>query len=192
MQVTSVTREKRQILVENLRSVPIGGIVVSDSPGDVLVAYGVGSCVAICLYDQEARLGGMLHALLPTAPNDKARSQPAKFVDQGLPMLINALQKLGGDPRRLVAQLCGGAQVLDAPGFDGKLLTIGERNVRAAEKGLEAAGVRQNGRATGGTVGRTVRLYIADGQVTLRSLGQGETPIAECEDGGIGGNKAAS
>ena len=192
MQVTSVTREKRQILVENLRSVPIGGIVVSDSPGDVLVAYVVGSCVAICLYDQEARLGGMLHALLPTAPNDKARSQPAKFVDQGLPMLIDALQKLGGEPSQFVAQLCGGAQVLDAPGFDNKLLTIGERNVRAAEKGLEAAGVRQNGRATGGTVGRTVRLYIADGQVTLRSLGQGETPIAECEDGGIGGNKAAS
>ena len=191
MQVTSVTREKRKILVENLRSVPIGGIVVSDNPQDVLVAYGVGSCVAICLYDPDIGVGGMLHALLPAASTEKARAHPAKFVDQGLPLLINALQGLGGEPSRMVAQLCGGAQVLDTPGFDKKLLSIGERNVRAAVKGLEVAGVRQNGRATGGKVGRTVRLYIADGQVTLRSLGQGETPINEHEDDGTDSEAAS-
>ena len=182
MPTASMTHEKQESLVKNLRSVPIGGIVVSDNPQDVLVAYGVGSCVAICLYDYEARLGGMLHALLPTAPNERARSQPAKFVDQGLPMLINSLQELGGEPSRMVAQLCGGAQVLNAPGFDNQLLSIGERNVRAAEKALDVVGVRRNGRATGGTVGRTVRLYIADGQVTLRGLGQKEQPISEYEE----------
>jgi chemotaxis protein CheD len=129
----------------------------------------------------------MLHALLPTAPERKnnpgpvrgrSGGNPTKFVDQGTPLLIESLLKRGARRSRLRAHLCGGAQLLDALGFNDSL-NIGERNVLAAEKALRAAGFRVQGRATGGNVGRTVRLYIANGQVTVRSLEQGERPISE-------------
>ena len=174
-------------MADNVRTVSIGEIVVSDAPEDVLVSYGVGSCVAVCLYDPVARVGGMLHALLPTAPDgNKGRSRLTKFVDQGMGLLIEALLEVGARRGRLIAQLCGGARVLSAPGFDGSL-DIGERNVLAAERALRAAGLRIRAQATGGQIGRTVKFYIADGQVTLRSLGRSEQPLGEPRSEGVRG-----
>ena len=158
----------------NLRAVAIGQVVTSDVPDEVLVAYGLGSCVAVCLYDPAARVGGMLHALLPTAPDrDKAADSRAKFVDEGVPLLIEELAKLGARRHRLITQLCGGANVLSTPGLDG-VLNIGKRNVLAAETALQAAGLQVRAQATGGKIGRTAKLYIANGQLTVRSLGQTE------------------
>ena len=81
-------------------------MVVSADPEDVLVAYGLGSCVAICLYDPLARVGGMLHALLPTlGKNNNIAHTPTKFVEQGVPLLVNALVALGANPTRLHSSL---------------------------------------------------------------------------------------
>jgi len=164
---------------DNLRSVSIGEITTSDSAQDVLVAYGLGSCVAVCLYDPVAQVGGMLHALLPTNPSsalsENGHNPPSatRFVDQGTLLLINAVLKLGAQRSRLIAQLCGGAQTLSAPGFEDDMWNIGERNVRAAQNILCAKRIWIQARATGGSIGRTVRFYIADGRVTIKSLGQG-------------------
>ncbi len=185
-------------MIENVRSVPIGEIVTSDSARDVLVAYGLGSCVAVCLYDPVARVGGMLHALLPTAPgsvsSDNGHNPPsaAKFVDQGTPLLIEALLKLGARRSRLIAQLCGGAQTLSAPGFEEDVLNIGQRNVRAAKDTLYAERIWIQAHATGGRVGRTVRFYIADGRATVKSLGQGVQVLVLAIDTEMPGTKMKS
>ena len=183
-------------MAENIHSISIGGIAVSASAADVLVAYGLGSCVAICLYDPVAHIGGMLHALLPSAPsqNGKNPAPSAKFVDQGTPLLIEALVALGAKRSRLSAQLCGGAQVLSAPGFEEGGLHIGRRNVLAAESALGNARIPIKAQRTGGRVGRTVRFYIATGQVTVRSLGQKEEtlttkPTQEVQNGQSNGRR---
>jgi chemotaxis protein CheD len=162
-------------LAENICIVPIGEMLVSKAPGDVLVAYGLGSCVAICLYDPAVRAGGILHALLPTA-TDEDGINPTRFVDRGAPLLVNSLLKLGASYTRLTAYLCGGAQIISVPDLDDSL-NIGERNVLAAEAALQALGLRVQARATGSHIGRTVRLYIANGQVTVKTLRQGEQII---------------
>ena len=166
-------------MADNTRAVPIGEIVVSDAAEDVLVAYGLGSCVAVCLYDPVAQVGGMLHALLPSAPNNNGNSPTpsAKFVDQGMPLLIESLLKQGARRNRLIAKLCGGARVLSAPGFDDGVLNIGERNVQAAEAALGAAGLRIQAQDTGGRLGRTVKFHVANGRVTVRNLGQSERAL---------------
>ena len=165
-------------MAENVTAVPIGEVVVSKAPGDVLVAYGLGSCVAICLYDPVARVGGMLHALLPTAHGANSRNRNpgklTKFVDQGTPMLIESLLRLGARRTRLVVKLCGGAKVLSAPGFEEGPLNIGARNVLAAEAALQTQRLQIRAQDTGGDTGRTVRLYITDGTVTVINLGRGE------------------
>jgi len=163
-----------------LRAVTIGAVVTSKVPDDVLIAYGLGSCVAVCLYDPVARVGGMLHALLPTAPgNRKTKDSRAKFVDEGVPLLVEELTRLGARRSRLIVRLCGGAKVLSVPGFsDDGVLNIGKRNVLAAEGALKAARLRVRAQATGGTTGRTVKLYIDTGQVTVRSLGRAEQVLS--------------
>src|SRR5262245_45692391 len=108
----------RPSVAEKLRTVAIGEIIVSSAAEDVLVAYGLGSCVAICLYDPIARVGGMLHALLPTAPTRaEIEGAPTRFVEQGVPLLLEAMQRLHARRQRLIARVCGGARILSAPGF---------------------------------------------------------------------------
>jgi chemotaxis protein CheD len=161
-------------VAENLRLVGISEMVISADPEDVLVAYGLGSCVAICLYDPQVRVGGMLHALLPTLDkNNNIAHTSTKFVDQGVPLLVNALVALRAKPTRLIAYLCGGACVLTKPSFNG-MLNTGELNVQAARKALQAANLKIRGEATGEYKGRTVRLYLVNGQVTVKTLGQPE------------------
>jgi len=171
-------------VAENLRVVYIGEMVVSDARDDVLVAYGLGSCLAVCLYDPFAKVGGMLHALLPTMPNGEpatrvsspptgSHGKPTKYLDQGVPLLIEALVKLGARRIYLTAKLCGGSQMLSRIGANNHL-NIGELNVLAAEAVLHAAHIRIQARATGGHSGRTVKLYLANGLVMVKTLYEGE------------------
>jgi chemotaxis protein CheD len=170
-------------VVNKLRAVPIGEAFVSRAADDVLVAYGLGPCVAVCLYDPVARVGGMLHALLPTPLDNPMEAKgtldpttySARFVDQGISLLINALVKLGSKRTRLIAHLCGGAQAMTAPGSEEKSkLNIGERNVQVAKRALQAKGIWIKTQDTGGCTGRTVKFYIATGQVSVSTPGQEE------------------
>jgi chemotaxis protein CheD len=147
---------------------------VSNDPDDLLVVYGLGSCIAVCLYDPSAKIGGVLHALLPTSTeNHTLTSSPSKFVNQGVPLLIDSMIALGAKPSRLTAKLCGGARMVITPGFD-DALNIGERNIQAAKEALKAAGLKIQAQDTGGQTGRTIKFSIATGQVTIRSLGKKE------------------
>jgi chemotaxis protein CheD len=160
-------------MTQNLHAVTIGAMAVTENTNDILVAYGLGSCVVVCLYDPVNQVGGMIHALLPTSP--KARPEPAnpiKFVDQGIPLLIEELERMGGKQSRFKVYLCGGARMLTIPGDD--TLHVGARNIVAAEEALEKARLDIDCRATGGTAGRTVKFYIESGEVTIRSLRQSE------------------
>ena len=159
-----------------VQAVQIGEMAASDSPTDVLVAYGLGSCVAVCLYDPVAQVGGMLHALLPTIPNGQPPGNPAKFVDQGVPLLLESLLELGARRTRLIAKLCGGAQMVGSE--SNRALNIGRLNVLAVEAALEAVQLKIRAQSTGGHCGRTVKFYLADGTVTVRTLQQGEQVLS--------------
>lgn len=125
----------------------------------------------------------MLHALLPTAFNGNlAGDKPTKFIDQGVPLLVDALVRRGGKRMRLVAKVCGGAQLLSARGLKAELnndkcFNVGKLNVTAAETALRSSGLRIRAQATGGHIGRTVKLYLADGRVTVRTLEHGERTL---------------
>ena len=92
-----------------------------------------------------------------------------------MPLLVDALLKLGARRFRLTAKLCGGARLLAAAGFD--MMDIGERNVQAAEAALQAMNFQIQARATGGYMGRTVRLYLADGTVTVKTIESSERAL---------------
>jgi chemotaxis protein CheD len=130
-----------------------------------LVAYSLGSCVAICLYDPLKKVAGMAHVV----PEKGAGAAPGKFGDTAVPALLYAMQQAGAAPVRLDCRLAGGAAVL-AIGGTGRLPPIGQRNVQAVKAALERARLRVRAEDTGGTQGRTVRLDAATGCVTVRKV----------------------
>jgi chemotaxis protein CheD len=159
----------------NSLAVGLGELKVSADPQDVLVAYGLGSCIGIGMFDPLVRVGGLLHAILPTHP-DGGMDQAAKYVDSGIRALLDNLVRRGADRNRLFVRMAGGANMLVAPGFS-QALNIGSRNTEVALSVLSNLRLRVAGQEVGGNTGRTVRFYVGDGRMTIRTIGNQEREI---------------
>ena len=145
--------------------VGMGDLMVGNDPTAQLVTYSLGSCVGIAIYDPVAKVGGLLHAMLPdsTINPERAATRLFMFVDTGLPALFHAVYALGGAKQRMTVKLVGGAEFLDGK----KIFNIGRRNVEAALAMLARNGVSVAGSETGGHESRTVKLDMANGDFTL-------------------------
>lgn len=155
-------------------SIGLGELVVSKNPEDVLVAYGLGSCLGIGMYDSTAHVAGLLHAVLPECPNGNDLS--AKFVNSGITLLIDGMKKAGADMRRVSVRMAGGANMLTVSALS-KTFDIGTRNIASAHKTFELLNMKLRSQEVGGNTGRTVRLYITDGKMTVRVIGSQEKEI---------------
>lgn len=152
--------------------VGIADMKVSCSPEDVLITYSLGSCVGLALYDPVARVGGMVHCMLPLSKldEDKARTNPWMFTDTGVMGLLQAVFDLGAERKRLVAKIAGAALLLD----EKKFFKIGERNYTVLRKVLWKNDILIAAEAVGGSVGRTLSLHMATGQTFIKSCGKEE------------------
>ena len=146
----------------------LGQWSVSAEPDKVLTCLGLGSCVALCLHDPKAGVGGMAHMVLPSSREGKDTSE-AKFVDLAVPMVIEEMERHGAERRRMACYLVGGAHILT--NTTTVLALVGERNVEAARAALQQVGVRVKADDVGGERGRTVRLYVASGEVVVALAG---------------------
>lgn len=158
-------------------SVRVADLAAAAGPDTVIQTVGLGSCVAIVLYDAPTRVGGLAHILLPTLAQTRDRANPAKVAETAVPALVAAMRAEGaGDPTRYVARLVGGASMFGALLADGGI-NIGERNAVAARHALAAIGVRVAAEDIGGDYGRSVYLHLADGRVRVRSLRMGDREL---------------
>jgi chemotaxis protein CheD len=139
---------------------------------DVLITQGLGSCVAILLYDAEARIGGMAHVLLPSPALSRVDANPAKFPQSAIPRLLELMAADGAQPARISARLAGGASMFAALASPGAV-HMGERNLVAARQVLRTHSVPLVGEAVGGDFGRTVRLIVNDGRVEVITVAHG-------------------
>jgi chemotaxis protein CheD len=133
---------------------------------------GLGSCVAIALYDAAARVGGLAHVLLPNESMSRDRSNPAKFSTTAVPLLLAEMDRLGAQLARIRAKIVGGASMFASLVPNGGM-NIGERNVAAVRCALAQARVPIVGEDTGSDYGRSVYLFLEDGRVEVRSLRRG-------------------
>jgi len=141
----------------------------------VITTLGLGSCVAIVLYDARARVGGLAHVLLPTESMSRDTTNKAKFPASAVPLLVSEMTKLGARGP-YTAKLVGGASMFGALLPVGGV-NMGERNVEAARRALVTAQVSIVAQDTGGDYGRSVYLHVGDGHVVVTSLRQGDRVI---------------
>jgi chemotaxis protein CheD len=151
----------------NVITVAIGGLEVSDDRGRVIVTHGLGSCVAVMLWDQNVRIGGMLHFQLPAASlaPERAALSPGTFADTGIPLLFERMYMLGAKKKDIVVKVAGGGS------FHGETDTfdIGRRNYTMMRKIFWKNQVLIAAEDIGGNRSRTARLFVDTGQVTIQS-----------------------
>jgi len=139
------------------------------SGASVLFTIGLGSCVAVALYDPRARVGGMAHAMLPRPEGSRQGAPRGRFASSAVEDLVALMQEHGASLRRIRARLAGGASMFrDVLESDG--LRLGRRNVEAARASLEAAGLTVTGEDVLGTWGRSVFLRTTDGLLLVSSV----------------------
>ncbi len=137
---------------------------------NVFVTYALGSCVGICLYDKQLKIGGLSHIMLPESSmfskNDINRM---KFADTAIVDLVRDLVRLGADRRRLTAKIAGGAQMFEAQ--QGSLVgTIGDRNIASVKSTLQSLKIPIIAEDTGSNYGRTVYFNLDTGIMKVQSL----------------------
>jgi chemotaxis protein CheD len=150
--------------------VGLGALLATADLEAVLVTYALGSCLGVAVYDPAARVGGLLHAMMPRSEldPDRAGAQPALFVDTGIPALFRACYALGARKERLLVTLAGAASMHD----DGEdRFQIGRRNLLMARQLFWKNGILVHAQDTGGGAWRTMSLHMNDGAVTVRSAG---------------------
>ena len=142
-----------------------------------LITLGLGSCVAIALYDSGTKIGGLAHVLLPSLSlGRRGAENPAKFPQSAIPALISEMASMGAEKRRITARLIGGASMfanLAPPGS----MQMGERNVVATREVLNTHGIPVIGEAVGGDFGRSVHFVIETGTIRVRSVAHGEQTL---------------
>lgn len=148
-------------------TVGMADLRVTSDPESVLVTYALGSCIAVLVHDPVRRVGGMIHYMLPlsSVTPDKSRDKPAMFADTGVPLLFHQMYAHSCRKQDLVVRVVGGANIHDENG----IFEIGKRNYVVLRKLLWKSGVSIAAESVGGSISRTVRLFVGSGRSTLRT-----------------------
>lgn len=144
-------------------------------PGTIMT-IGLGSCIGIALYDRMLKVAGLSHIMLPDSTQFKNATNPMKFADSAIPILIDKMQKQGCRKQNIVAKIAGGASMFN---FSDKSIIsdIGKRNSDAVRKTLKDIGIPIVAEDTGGNKGRTMILESGTGKVTLKIVGKGTVEL---------------
>jgi len=151
--------------MNDMLNVGIGEIAVLDKPGKI-GAIGLGSCVAVAMFDPVAKVGGMVHVLLPDSRGQKTEL-PGKFADTGIPELLRLMEEKGARRDRIIVKIAGGASLMNVN--VGNFGDIGKRNVEAVREQLSALNLRLQGEDIGGNEGRTFILDLAAGTFSVKT-----------------------
>ena len=140
-----------------------------------VTTLGLGSCIGITLYDSQAKVGGLVHIMLPSIDQARSKENKAKFADTGIVYLVEEMVKQGAVKRRLEAKIAGGASMFSFG--NNSQLKIGLRNAEMTKKVLKDLNIPIISEDTGDTYGRTIELDSCNGVLLVKSALKGNKEI---------------
>lgn len=137
----------------------------------MLVTYALGSCIGICLYDQQIKLGAMIHIMLPLNM-ETGRKNKMKYADTGIRETLKMMEARGASRSRITAKIAGGAKMFEVNG--GSVGNIGQRNIESVHLVLKQEGIKLLKEDVGGSVARTLLFDVSTGLGCVRCYGKPE------------------
>ncbi len=150
--------------------VGMGELEISSHPGK-LRTTGLGSCIALIIYDYNLKIGGLAHIMLPSDPgkSNGGTGKFGKYADVAIPYLYNKLIGNGSKNHNLWAKMAGGAQMFAFESTD-YTIRIGERNIKEVKKILKELQIPLRGTDIGGNKGRTIEFDLSTGELKIKSF----------------------
>lgn len=138
-----------------------GDVQVSTDP-ELVITTMLGSCVAACMWDELAGIGGMNHFLLPgTDPNSRGAVQEGVHA---MELLVNGLIQSGASRDRIKVKLLGGGKMFDSR------IDIGAKNAEFAMWFVRNEGFELVDCCLGGQRGRNIRFWPVGGRIQRRFM----------------------
>lgn len=156
---------------KNEIKVGIGDYSIAYSP-DKILTIGLGSCVGTAIYDIRNHYCGLSHIMLPDSKQFNTVTNPLKFADLAIPIMVNEMIKKGSNIKNLVAKIAGGASMFN---FSDKsmIMDIGNRNSISVKKVLKSLDIRLMAEDVGGNKGRTIIFDTISGKLQIKTVGVG-------------------
>lgn len=164
---TSDARADESARPERRANIIQGEFLVTAEPDLVLTTL-LGSCVAACMQDPVARVGGMNHFLLPDSSGGGAGGEQLRYGVHSMELLINGLLNQGARRERLRVWLFGGARLFH------KLADIGSRNAEFAENFVRREELQYVGGSLRGLQARRIKFWPATGRARQLSLAKAD------------------
>lgn len=153
--------------------VGIADLNVVEHPGSIST-IGLGSCVGVVIYDEQIRIAGLVHVMLPDSSIAKTEDfKQGKFADTGIATLIEMMLQKNAKKSRMKAKIAGGAQMFtNQSGKD--TIRIGPRNIDAVKEVLTEHNIPLLAEDVGGNKGRTIEFSTESLLLKVRTIQQGE------------------
>ncbi len=149
-------------------SVGMGEMMVAESPS-LLRAVGIGSCIAVILYDESSAIGGLAHVVLPCMAESKDKSNPARFIDVAVDMMKGEMKKQNARIQHIKAKIFGGANMFPEIILSDSSMDIGRRNISAIRKELKKHKIDIIAEEVGDNYGRSILFDTEDGSVIVKA-----------------------
>lgn len=155
--------------MNNSIHVGIAQIRVAKNPAR-LICLGLGSCVAVALWDSSTKIGGMAHVMLPdnSIARDGVQHKPGKFGNLAVDELIREMKNTGAHHLTIIAKIAGGSHMFRM--VSPNMGDIGRKNVEAVREALKKHHIRVVAEDIGGTSGRSVELDTDTGKLLIKSV----------------------
>ncbi len=147
--------------------VKIGEIKVVSGAG-TLYTIGLGSCIAVAVYDAPQKIAALAHVMLPEVLSTSVAT-PGKAAPTAIPELIRLLEAAGAKREELFARIAGGSAMFESV-LPNEGRRLGVRNIEAVKRALELAQIPLRGEDVGGSFGRSIFFHACDGRVVVRAV----------------------
>jgi chemotaxis protein CheD len=146
--------------------------------GERLIETVLGSCVAVCLWDQTHRIGGMNHFMLP-GEDTSLENVSGRYGLYSMELLINDMMHRGSRRSLLAAKIFGAASVMGGVAKERSVSLANDAFVRQL---LSNEGIPIAGADLGGENGRRIAFFLDSGRVKVRRLGQSEAGRVQADE----------
>ena len=161
---------------QNTVEIPMGGLGFT-TPEKTLLQTFVGSCIAVCIYDQSAKIAAMAHVMLPKNNTSDPNPKPeAKFADIAIKIMLDKLQASNAKINRLKAKMAGGANIFQNEGRP-NVFNIGSRNADAIKSLLDKKKIPIVAQDIGSTSGRWITFDMDSLKMQIKDRSKGLTVI---------------
>jgi chemotaxis protein CheD len=157
---------------ETVKVLP-GEYYVADE--EILIVTVLGSCIAACLWDRVAHIGGMNHFMLPDGDGTEAFGRYGSYA---MELLINEMLKGGARRENLQAKIFGGGQVMQ----NFTTLNVGERNTKFVQDYLQTERIPIVSKDVLDIYPRKVCYFPVSGKAMVKRLASTHGEVLEVEE----------